>query len=148
MQQFSSHMHPARAPQVVLCGDLRLAKRRTSGFITKAGNFHHFKTPVTYLVSLILIEEPTFWHPSLEIVWLNSQVFLLLHLPVIFNFEKEDLLIMKFPMRTPFLAHLYHAHMNIVEKNENLILHLCNYAIYNILRLKISCPGCSLACNR
>lgn len=68
----SSHMCPAHAPQVVLWGDSRQAKRRASGFTSKAGNIHHFRSPVAYLVSLILIEEPTFARLSLEAFWLNS----------------------------------------------------------------------------
>lgn len=97
MQQGSSHKHPARAPQVVLWGDSRQAKRRDSGFTINRGNFHLFKIPFTYLVSLILTEEPAFGHPSLEVDWLNSRVFPLIYLPVLLNFETQDLLTMKFP---------------------------------------------------
>lgn len=66
-EQGSSQVHLAHAPQFVLWGDSRQAKRKASGFTTKAGNFHHFKTPGSYLASLILVEEPTLGHPSLEV---------------------------------------------------------------------------------
>lgn len=138
------------AAQVVLWGDSRQAKRRASGFTTEAGNLHHFKTPVNYLVSLILIEEPTFRHPSLEVVWLNSWVFLLIYLPIIFHFEKQDLLTMKFRMWTSFLAHFHHAHMNIVEKWKFDLtpVHPCNLQ-YSEVKNRLSWKsGCSLACTR
>lgn len=127
------------ASQVVLWGDSRHAKRRTSGFTTNAGNFHHFKTPVIYLESLILIDEPTFGHPNLEVVWLNSRVFLLICL-LINLFLKWSVCINLFskarssPKEIPYAnsfpgtspSHVYEYSRNLTP------VHLCNLQ-YSVL---------------
>lgn len=75
MEQGSSQVHPAHAPQFVLWDDSRQTKRKASGFTTKAGNFHHFKTPG--LFSIFNIGWGTYLWASKLGSWLNSRVFLL-----------------------------------------------------------------------